>query len=258
MWKNFHHLTSIIQQINMIAIFKKELWSYFGNWSAWIILAAFSIVGTLFLFFFDNDSNIFEIGIASLQSYFALIPWLLMFIVPALTMRTLAEEQQNGTLYWLFSQPLKISEIVSGKFLAVWLIGILCLIPSLIYFYTVYVLGVPAGNIDMGATMGSYLGLILLIGAFSAIGILASSLSSNQIMAYLLGVFLSFILYFGIEQLASYKLLGGADFILQNLGFYQHFIGFTRGLVSSTDVFYFLLIIFLAMMLSVYFVKKKK
>lgn len=242
----------------MIAILKKELWSYFGNWSAWIILAAFSCIGALFLFYFDNDSNIFEIGTASLQSFFVLVPWILMFIIPALSMRAIAEEQQSGTLYWLFSQPLKISDIVVGKFLSVWIIGVLCLIPSLVYFYTIYVLGVPEGNVDLGATFGSYFGMILLIGAFSSVGILASSLSSNQIMAYLLGVFMCFILYFGIEQLASYKLLGGADYILQNIGFYKHFLSFTRGLIDSRDVFYFLLVIGLFLYLSIHFVKKKK
>ncbi|MEF9480714.1 ABC transporter permease [Chryseobacterium sp. 1B4] len=247
-----------ILQKTMIAILKKELWSYFGNWSAWVIIAAFSLIATLFLFFFDNDSNIFEIGMASLQSYFVLVPWLLMFIIPALSMKTFAEEQQTGTLNWLFSQPLKVSELVTGKFLSVWIVGILCLIPSLIYLYTVYVLGVPAGNIDLGMTFGSYLGLIMLIAAFSAVGILASSLSQNQIMAYLLGVFMCFIMYFGIEQLASYKLLGGVDFILQNIGFYQHFLGFTRGLIDGKDVAYFILVIGASLVLSNHFINKKK
>ncbi len=121
----------------MIAILKKELWSYFGNWSAWVIIAAFSLIGTLFLFFFDNDSNIFEIGAASLQSYFVLVPWLLMFIIPALSMKTFAEEQQTGTLNWLFSQPLKVSELVTGKFLSVWIVGILCLIPINLPLYRI-------------------------------------------------------------------------------------------------------------------------
>ena len=242
----------------MIAIFKKELWSYFGNWSAWLIIGAFSLIGTLFLFFFENDSNIFDIGTASLQSYFVLVPWLLMFIIPAISMKTLAEEQQAGTLNWLFSQPLKISEIVLGKFLSVWLVGILCLLPSVVYLYTVYVLGVPEGNIDLGATFGSYFGLIILTAAFSAVGILASSLSQNQIMAYLLGVFLCFIFYFGIEQLASYKLMGGADYVLQNIGFYQHFLAFTRGQIDTRDVCYFLFVIFLGLGLASWFVWKKK
>ncbi|QIG90797.1 ABC transporter permease subunit [Chryseobacterium sp. POL2] len=242
----------------MFALFKKELWSYFGNWSAWMIIAAFSFISALFLFFFENSFNILDIGSASLQSFFVLAPWLLMFIIPALSMRSLAEEQQSGTLLWLFSQPLKIADIVNGKFFSVWTIGILCLIPSLIYFYTVYTLGVPAGNIDMGMTMGSYFGLIVLIGGFSALGILASSFSSNQIMAYLIGVLLCFVMYFGIEQLASYKLLGSADFILQNLGFYQHFTSFTRGLIDTRDLFYFVLVILICLKTAEFSVLKKK
>ncbi|WP_407402402.1 ABC transporter permease subunit [Chryseobacterium sp.] len=242
----------------MFAIFKKELWSYFGNWSAWVIIAAFSLITTLFLFFFENDFNIFDIGMASLQSYFVLVPWLLIFIIPALSMKSFAEEQQTGTLNWLFSQPIKISDLVTGKFFSVWLVGVLCLIPSLIYLYTVYILGVPEGNIDLGMTFGSYLGLIILIAAFSGVGILASSLSQNQIMAYLLGVFMCFIMYFGIEQIASYKLLGGADFILQNIGFYQHFLGFSRGLVDFKDLAYFVFIIGLSLALSNHFITKKK
>lgn len=242
----------------MKAIFRKELWSYFGNSSAWLVIAAFSLIGSLFLFFFENDSNIFDIGTASLQSYFVLVPWLMMFIIPALAMKSLAEEQQSGTLSWLFSQPLKISDIIVGKYLAVWVVAILCLLPSLVYLYTVYILGVPVGNLDLGATFGSYFGLVVLAAAFSAVGILASSVSQNQIMAYLLGVFISFTLYFGIEQLASYKLLGGADYILSNLGFYQHFIAFTRGLIDTRDLFYFLFIILLSLFLAAYFVEKKK
>lgn len=242
----------------MFAILKKELWSYFGNWSAWLVIGAFSVISALFLFFFENDANIFEIGTASLQSYFTLSPWLLMFIIPALTMRSFAEEQQNGTLQWLFSQPIKILDIVFGKFFSVFVVGILCIIPSFVYLYTIYVLGVPEGNIDMGATWGSYIGLVLLIGGFSAIGILASSIAKHQIMAYLLGLFLCFIFFFGIEQLASFKLLGGADYLLQNFGFYHHFIGFTRGLVESSDVFYFLLVMMISLVLSNYFVQSKK
>lgn len=242
----------------MFALLKKELWTYFGNWSAWVIIAAFSLVSALFLFFFENNYNFFDIGSASLQSFFVLAPWLLMFIIPAISMRSLAEEQQSGTLSWLFSQPIKISEIIAGKFLSVWIIGILCLIPSIVYYYTIFVLGIPEGNIDNGMTMGSYFGLIILIGGFSAIGILASSISANQIMAFLIGVLACFIFYFGIEQLASYKLLGGADFILQNLGFYQHFTSFTRGLIDTRDVFYFLLIIAICLTLAQYFVWKKK
>lgn len=242
----------------MIAILKKELWAYFGNWSAWVIMAVFGLLSSLFLFFFENEFNFFEIGTASMQSFFVLAPWLLMFIIPALSMRSLAEEQQNGTLQWLFSQPVKTTEIILGKYLCICIIGILCLLPSLVYWDSLSVLSIPEGNMDFGMTMGGYLGLIILISAFSAVGILASSLFSNQVMAYLIGVFLCFFLYFGIEQLASYRLLGGADYILQNLGFYHHYIAFTRGLIDLKDVFYFALIIVLSLRLSLFFVEKKK
>lgn len=242
----------------MKAILKKELWSYFGNCSAWIILAVFSLISSLFLFFFDNDFNLFAIGSASLQSYFVLIPWLLMFLIPALAMKSLAEEAQQGTLVWLFSQPLSISELVLGKFLAVLIIGIICILPSLVYFFTIYQLGVPSGNIDLGQTFGSYFGLIFLIASFSSLCLFGSSVAKNQISAYLLGVFLCFIFYFGIQQLASYQLLGGADYVLQNIGFYQHYIGFSRGLIDSRDVAYFFMIIVLSLYLSQMLLKKKK
>ena len=242
----------------MIAVFKKELWAYFGNWSAWVIIASFSLLGSLFLFFFENNFNFFDIGAASMQTYFVLVPWLFMFIIPALSMKTLAEEQQSGTLGWLFSQPLKLTEIIGGKFLSVWLIGVLCLLPSIVYFNTISTLSIPEGNIDFGMTLGGYVGLLLLIGAFTAVGILASALSSNQVMAYLIGVFLCFFMFFGIEQLASYKLLGGGDYILQNFGFYYHYITFTRGLIDTKDVFYFGLIIFLGLKAAILFVERKK
>lgn len=242
----------------MIAILKKELWSYFGNWSAWVIIASFSLLGSLFLFFFENNFNFFDIGSASMQTYFVLVPWLFMFIIPALSMKSLAEEQQSGTLSWLFSQPLKLSQIITGKFISIWLIGVLCLLPSLIYFNTISTLSIPEGNIDLGMTISGYIGLLMLIAAFSAVGILASALSSNQVMAYLIGVFMCFFLYFGIEQLSSYRLLGGADYILQNLGFYYHYIAFTRGLIDTKDLFYFILIVFLSLKLAVFFVERKK
>lgn len=242
----------------MKAILKKELWGYFGSWSAWIILAIFSLVSSLFLFFFENDFNFFEIGSASMHSYFALVPWFFIFLIPALSMRTLAEETQSGTLSWLFSQPIDIKNIVMGKFLSVWLIGALCLLPSVCYFYTLSVLSIPEGNLDFWMILGGYLGLLTLVATFSSVGILASAISSNQVMAYLVGVTLCFLMYFGIEQLASYKLLGGADYILQNFGFYYHYSAFTRGLVDSKDIFYFILVIVLCLKSAIYFIERKK
>lgn len=242
----------------MTAILKKELWTYFGSWSAWIILGAFSLVSGLFLFFFENDFNIFDIGTASLQSFFTLAPWIFLFIIPALTMRSVAEEEQNGTLGWLFSQPIKIFDFLMGKFLSVWIVGSLCLIPSLVYFYTVYTLGVPAGNLDTGMAWGSYLGIIVLVAGFAALGIFSSAIAKNQVTGYLIGLLLNFIFWFGFEQLASYQLMGNADYFIQNLGFQFHFNGFARGLIDSKDVFYFAFIVILCLSGAKYFVQKKK
>ncbi len=231
----------------MRALFYKEVWSYFGSWTAWMIAAAFSLITALFLFFFDNDFNIFEIGTASLQSYFVLVPWLLLFIVPALTMRSFAEEQQQGTLSWLFSQPVSVGEIVLAKFFAVLSIGLICLLPSLLYLFTVSTLSLSDNRLDGGATFGSYVGLLLLLVTFVAVGIFASVVARNQVTAYLLGVLISFLMYFGLEQLATYQLLGGADYVLSSLGFYKHFLAFTRGLIDTQDVFYFATVTVLAL-----------
>lgn len=242
----------------MISILKKELWSYFGNYIAWIIILIFSFISTLFLFVFENNFNILDIGTASLQSFFTLCPWIFIFIIPAISMKSFAEEQQNGTLSWLFSQPIKTSHIVLGKFISVSFIGFCCLIPSLLYLYTIYILGIPEGNLDFGMTIGSYIGAIILILSFSAIDILASSLSSNQITAYLIGIFCNFFIYFGLEQIGSYRLLGGMDYLIQNLGFYSHYNAFSRGLIDIKDLCYFFIIIIVSLYASITIINKKK
>ncbi|WKS94839.1 ABC transporter permease subunit [Riemerella columbina] len=242
----------------MISIFKKDFRAYLSGGVAWAAIAIFSIISTLFLFFFENSFNLFDIGSASMQPYFALSPWLLLFIIPVLSMKSFAEEQQNGTLYWLFSQPVSTLSLVVGKWAAVFVVGLLCLLPSCVIVATLSNLSVTEDHLDMGMMWGGYGGLLLLIAAFSGVGIWASSHASNQMMAYLMGTGANFILYFGIEQLASYKLLGSADYWLQNFGFYYHYMSFTRGLVDSRDVSYFLLVLVLSLGATYYFINKKK
>lgn len=242
----------------MIALLKKELWSYFSNWTAWFIIASFGLICSLFLFVFENDYNIFDIGSASLLGFFQIIPWLLLFIIPAISMKSLAEERQNGTLQWLFSQPISLIHLLLAKFLNTWVLGIFCLTPSLFFLGSVYFLGTDVGNLDWGMTLGAYIGSCLLIGGFAALGILASSLAKNQINAFLIGFFFNFFFYFGIHQLASYRLLGKADFVLQNLGFQSHFVAFSRGLIDTRDVFYFVLVITLSLFAAQYFLQQTK
>ncbi|RQP14205.1 MAG: gliding motility protein Gldf [Chryseobacterium sp.] len=242
----------------MRAVFTKEIRQLFSNYVAWAVIAAFSLVGTLFLFFFDNSFNLIEIGTASLQSFFVLAPWIFIVLMPALGMKSFAEEQQNGTLQWLFAQPIGTAEVVLGKFFPVWLLGVLCLVPSLLYVYTIYTLAVPVGNIDTGMLTGSYIGSVLLIGTFAAVSLLTSALSGSQITAYLTAVLLNFILYFGTEQLASYKLLGSADYFLQQFSLSWHYQAFARGVVDSSDISFFLFIIVLLLALCRYVVGRKK
>ena len=242
----------------MKAVLKKELNSYLGNWMSWTVIAVLSIITALFLFFFENEANIFEIGDASMQGYFGLIPWLLMFIIPALTMRSFAEETQQGTLSWLFSVPVPANQIVGGKFLAVYIFSLLCMLPSLVYFFSIYALGLPSGNIDFAATLGSYFGVCMLSAAFAGLSLFASALTPNLIASYLLGVFLCFILFFGLQQLANYKILGAADYFVSKLGMYEHYTGFSRGLLDSGDIFYFVLVTLLCLFGSVSAVNRKK
>ncbi|MDR1877023.1 MAG: ABC transporter permease subunit [Flavobacteriaceae bacterium] len=242
----------------MFSIFKKELWSYFGTLGAYIIALVFILINSLFLWFFDTDFNVFSIGTASLNSFFVLAPWALMFLIPALTMKSIAEEEQNGTLLWLFSQPVSVLSIVIGKYLAVLLLVLFALFFTVVYVYTVYMISMPEGNIDLGIIFSGYIGLFFLSAAFVSIGIFSSSLVKNQVMAFIIGIFFCFFCFFGFENLASYNLLGNLDYVLQRIGFYQHYISFTKGIVDTRDLGYFIFVVFLFMLFSVQLIKRKK
>ncbi|MDR2123122.1 MAG: ABC transporter permease subunit [Flavobacteriaceae bacterium] len=242
----------------MFSIFKKELWSYFGTLGAYIVATAFLLICSLFLWFFDNDFNVFNIGLASLNNFFVLAPWILMFLIPALTMKSIAEEEQNGTLLWLFSKPISVLSIVIGKYIAILVLVLFSLFPTLIYVYTVFMISMPEGNVDLGTIFSGYIGLLSLSVAFAAIGVFSSSLVKNQVLAFITGVFFCFFCFFGFENLASYNLLGNRDYILQRIGFYQHYISFTKGIVDTRDLGYFIFFVFLFILLSVQLIKRKK
>lgn len=242
----------------MFSIFKKEIGTYFGTMGAYIIASIFTIICTLFLWFFDNNFNIFNTGLASLNNFFVLSPWVLLFLIPALTMKSIAEEEENNTLIWLFSQPISIFSVVLGKYFAILTLVLFSLLGTIVYVYSTYMISLPTGNIDLGMVLSGYLGLIFLSMTFISVGILASSLVKNQVLAFILGVFLSFFCFFGFENLASYNLLGNFDYILQKIGFYQHYISFTKGIIDTRDLGYFLFITFLFLTISIKFIKRKK
>lgn len=242
----------------MFSIFKKELWAYFGTLGAYIVSAAFLLICSLFLWFFDNDFNIFNVGLATLNNFFILAPWVLMFLLPALTMKSIAEEEQNGTLVWLFSQPLSVSSIVLGKYWAIIVLFLFSLLPTFTYVYTINNLSLPKGNIDSGIIVSGYIGLLFLSMTFASIGIFCSSLVKNQVLAFVTGVFFCFICFYGFENLASYNLLGNLDYTLQKIGFFQHYTSFTKGIVDTRDIGYFIFVIVVFLLLSIRIINSKK
>jgi len=218
------------------SILKKEITSYLSSLVAYVTIGVFLLVLGLFLWVFP-DSSILDYGYAGLDSLFNTAPYLFMFLIPAITMRSLAEERKEGTFELLLTRPLTDGQIVLGKFFACVLLVLFALIPTLVYYYSVYSLGNPAGNVDTGAVIGSYIGLFLLGSGFAAIGLFASSVSKNQIIAFTIAVFLSYFFYAGFDSLSS--LLSLQNLGLQNVGITAHYESVSRGVLDTRDLGYF-------------------
>lgn len=223
----------------MFAIFQKEVNSFFNSLIAYIVLAAFLLAVGLIVWVFP-DSNVLDYGYADLSAFFSLTPFVLVFLIPAITMRSLAEEIRTGTLELLLTKPLSDGALVVGKFLANWLLVALMLAPTLLYYVSVYQLGNPPGNVDSAAVFGSYIGLLLLSGALTAMGLWASSLNDNQIVAFVIGVFLGFVWYSGFGALS--QLLGSGDLAMffSAAALDQQYQALGRGLVDIRNVIYLL------------------
>jgi ABC-2 type transport system permease protein len=221
----------------VLTILKKEITSYLSSMVAYVTIGVFLLVLGLFLWVFP-DSSILEYGYAGLDSLFNTAPYLFMFLIPAITMRSLAEERKEGTFEILATRPITDWQIVLGKYFACLVLVLFALLPTLVYYYSVYNLGTPQGNIDTGAVIGSYIGLFLLGGTFVAIGLFASSITSNQIIAFTVAVFLCFFAYSGLDSLSS--LLSLQNLGLQDFGINQHYQSISRGVLDTRDLVYFL------------------
>ena len=228
----------------MIFIAKKELHQFFSSLTGYITIILFLIVNALYLFVL-KDSNIFDFGYATLSSFFDLAPWIFIFLIPALAMRSFADEFKTGTFETLQTRPLTNWQIVLGKYFAIIVVVITALIPTLLYVVTVRALS-STGDIDSGAIAGSYIGLFLLASVFAAISTWCSSLSSNAVIAFLLSAFACIILYFGFDAISKLPVFtGNADYYMEMLGINFHYQSISRGVVDTRDVIYFLSIIFL-------------
>ncbi len=240
----------------MKALLLREIKSFFGSPIGYLVIALFLIINGLFLWVFDGDFNILKSGFADLSPFFTLAPWILIFLIPAVTMRSFSDEKKQGTLELLLTKPLSIWQIVNGKFLGAVLLIVIAIIPTFIYVKVISDLGMPEGNIDMGSTIGSYFGLLFLIAAYCSIGIFTSSLSDNQIVAFILSVFLCFFFYFGFEGLAS--VVPSISHIISVLGMQDHFKSMGRGVIDTRDLLYFVSITILFLSFTVFKLKSIK
>ena len=240
----------------MKALLFREIKSFFGSPIGYLVIAIFLILNGLFLWIFDGEYNLLNSGFADLSPFFTISPWILIFLIPAVTMRSFSDEMKQGTLELLLTKPLSIWQIVNGKFFGAVLLIVIAIIPTFIYVYVISSLGMPEGNIDMGSTIGSYFGLLFLISGYSVIGIFTSTLSDNQIVAFLLAVFLCFFFYFGFDGIATY--LPNIENFISNLGMNSHFKSMSRGVIDTRDLLYFVSITILFLSLTVFKLKSLK
>lgn len=223
----------------MYAIFKKEITLFFSSLIGYITIGVFLLAVGLFMWVLP-DFNIFDNNYATLEQLFSIAPFVFMFLIPAITMRSFAEEQKTGTIEILSTKPVTDFQIVMGKFWAGMVLVIFSLLPTLLYFYTVSDLAVPKGNIDTGATWGSYIGLLFLGGAYLAIGLFASSLTDNQIVSFIVGMFLCFFFYQLLDFLRGLSFLNGADALFESISIQSHYTSISRGVVDTRDLIYFI------------------
>ncbi|HEX5625563.1 MAG TPA: gliding motility-associated ABC transporter permease subunit GldF [Saprospiraceae bacterium] len=241
----------------MWTIFTKEIRSFFSSLIGYMVIGIFGLILGLIMWVFP-DFSILNYGYASLDQLFSLSPMIFLFLIPAVTMRSFSEELQNGTLEILLTKPIREMDIVAGKFLASLALAGIALIPSLLYFYSVYQLGSPRGNIDTGAVMGSYIGLVLLASGFTAIGIFCSSLFKNQIVAFLASAAVSYLFYFGFFFISKLPVFfGKTDDLIQQFGMDYHFNAISKGLIQFPDVVYFLTLALFFLYLTVESLKRR-
>lgn len=224
----------------MWALLSKEIRSFLSSVIGYVVIAVFLLLTGLFMWGFPGNMQVLDGGYATMNTLFYVAPWVFMFLVPAITMRSFSEEKRTGTIELLFTRPLTDLHIILSKYFAGVLLVLLALIPTLVYYYSVYQLGNPVGNLDQGGMWGSYIGLLFLGAGFTSIGIFASAISDNQVVAFIVALFLCFVCYSGLEQIASFDLFGSLDLFVQELGIAEHYDSMSRGVIDTRDVAYFI------------------
>lgn len=222
----------------MYSIFRKEVNSFLNSLIAYIVIGVFLVATGLLIWVFP-ETNVLDYGYADLGVLFSFAPYVFMFLIPAITMRMFAEEKKTGTLELLYTRPISNWDIIMGKFLAGFFLVFFSILPTLLYYVSIYYLGNPVGNIDTAGVMGSYIGLLLLGGVFTAVGIMASSFTENQIVAFILAVFICFILYSGFNSLAAINPWAATALLIEQLGIVYHYSILSKGLLDFRNILYF-------------------
>lgn len=226
----------------MLALLKKEIRSFLSSLIGYVVIAVFLLLISLFMWIFPGQWNTLDVGLANLDTLFTIAPWVFMFLIPAVTMRSFSEEKRTGTIELLLTRPISDLQIVVAKYLGGLVLVLISLIPTLIYYITVYYLGTPTGNIDSGGTWGSYIGLLMLASAYVSIGVFTSSITPNQIVSFLVSALLCFFMFIGFESIGSFEWFGAFDDVIIRLGINDHYKSLSRGLVDSRDVVYFVIL----------------
>ncbi|MEO9076936.1 MAG: gliding motility-associated ABC transporter permease subunit GldF [Gelidibacter sp.] len=236
----------------MFAILKKEINAFFASPIGYLVIGLFLVLNGLFLWLFKGDFNILESGFADMTPFFLLAPWILIFLVPAVTMRSFSDEKKQGTLELLVTKPISHLQIVLGKYFGALLLIVLALLPTLLYILALGNLKLDGNILDHGSIIGSYLVLLFLVAAYAAIGLFASTLSDNQIVAFLIAVFLCFFFYFGFEGLSNVSALP-----IEQFGMEAHYNSISRGVLDTRDLLYFVSISVFFIVITQFNIQKK-
>ena len=227
----------------MLSLLSKEIKSFLYSFIGYIVMVVFLLFTGLLLWCFPFETNILENGFSNIDPLFIIAPWIFLFLIPSITMRSFADEKKTGTIELLLTRPITDMQIVFAKYFAGVLLVLLSLIPTLVYYYSVSKLGSPEGNIDTGGMWGSYIGLLFIGSAYVAIGIFSSSITDNQIVSFIVSVCLCIFMFYGFETLGSFDLFSGIDTFVISLGINDHYRSMSRGVIDSRDVIYFLSVI---------------
>ena len=228
----------------MITIFVKEVNEFLDSLIAYVVIGIF-LIGIGLLMWVFPDTNVLDYGYASMETLFSLGPYVFMFLVPAITMKSFAEEKRGGTIELLYTLPFRELDIIGGKFLAGFVLVILSILPTLIYYFSLSFLGNPVGNLDTAGITGSYVGLVLLGGVFTAFGVFSSALTGNQIVSFILAAFLCFVFYAGFDSFAAINVWTSSSYFLRQIGILSHYETLSKGLIDFGDLAYFLSMIVL-------------